>query len=299
MNTYNSHEEELRALDIYSQEYQAMNSNRLGQSRGSLPTNYRRQQDYSNTMTMDLSILNDTNNNWAFSNGKSPLNQLHESNYEEVGRECLENKLKNDLNLSPGAYQITLEFGEGSDRGDSESQIQDTPNISKLQLGPTMPNSRLGVDIDTNQRQSIIEQVQAEVRKKNHEMRQKQKAEQDWRLVKQTLYELDFSQKEEEKALLESIEARVNSMDNTALRTHNAGSFIVNRPSLALGKTFFSLANMTRKKQQDEERKKLLRLGAYDNNPVIAPTVHTLNKQALFKKRQERQDRNNMLDAHL
>ena len=39
--------------------------------------------------------------------------------------------------------------------------------------------------------------------------------------------------------------------------------------------------------------------GAYENNPVIAPTVNTLNKQALFKKRQERQDRNNTLDTHL
>ena len=39
--------------------------------------------------------------------------------------------------------------------------------------------------------------------------------------------------------------------------------------------------------------------GAYENNPVIAPTVNTLNKQALFKKRQEKQDRNNMIDSHL
>ena len=88
-------------------------------------------------------------------------------------------------------------------------------------------------------------------------------------------------------------------MDNTALWTNNAGSFIANRTSLALGKTFYSIANMTRKKQQDEERKRLLRLGAYDNNPVIAPTVHTLNKQALFKKRQEKQDRNSMADTLL
>ena len=40
---------------------------------------------------MDMSMFNDTSNNWAFSTDKSPLNQLHESNYEEVGRECLEN----------------------------------------------------------------------------------------------------------------------------------------------------------------------------------------------------------------
>ena len=53
---------------------------------------------------MDFSILNDTNNNWAISTDKSPHNKLHKSNFEEVGRECLENKLKNDLNLSPGAY---------------------------------------------------------------------------------------------------------------------------------------------------------------------------------------------------
>ena len=53
---------------------------------------------------MDISMFNETNNNWAFSTDKSPREQLRESNYEEVGRECLESKLKNDLNLSPGAY---------------------------------------------------------------------------------------------------------------------------------------------------------------------------------------------------
>ena len=79
-----------------------------------------------------------------------------------------------------------------------------------------MPNSKLGVEIGTPERKSLIEQVQEEVRKKNTEMnwRAKQKAEQDWRLVKQTVYELDFSQKEEEKVLLESIEARVNNVEN-------------------------------------------------------------------------------------
>ena len=106
----------------------------------------------------------------------------------------------------------------------------------------------------------------------------KKKTEQDWRLVKQTLYEIDFTNTgpDEENKFLATLEAKLNNMD------------VTNRPSLALGKTFYSIANKQSEKKREEDRKKLQR-AAFDNNPVIAPTVNTLNKQALFKKRQERQ----------
>ena len=61
----------------------------------------------------------------------------------------------------------------------------------------------------------------------------KKKTEQDWRLVKQTLYEIDFTNTgpDEENKFLATLEAKLNNMD------------VTNRPSLALGKTFYSIAN--------------------------------------------------------
>lgn len=107
-------------------------------------------------------------------------------------RDTLEDKLHGDI-----SYRMALDFEEGDRQKESPSAIL---------MQPTMLPPGLGIQV----------QVDAAGRARGPG---KKRADQDWRLVKQKLYEVDFGEPSpsEEKQSIDALEARLNGTDSQAL----------------------------------------------------------------------------------